>query len=322
MIVVTGGAGFIGSAVIWALNKKGITDILAVDHLADSEKWKNLPNLNFLDYMERDEFLAQLLYDELPEIKGIIHLGAITSTTEKDFQKLITYNYEYTKQLALWCTENNRQLLYASSAATYGDGKHGFDDAQDSISHLKPLNPYGYSKQLFDLWAQKKGLSRQITGLKYFNVFGPNEYHKGDMRSIVHKAFEQIRQTGEMKLFKSHNPEYQDGGQLRDFVYIKDAVAITLYLFEKALPGIYNVGSGKARSFADLTDAVFKALNRESKITYIDMPHSIRDQYQYFTKAEMEKLAATGYDKPMTSLEDAVTDYVQNYLMASDPHLA
>jgi len=324
MIAVTGGAGFIGSALIWALNKKGITGIHAVDFLAADEKWKNLSGLKFTDYEEKDAFLKRVIYGDKilkDSIEGVIHMGACSSTTEKDASFLIENNYKYTQVLAKWCLRNGKKFVYASSAATYGDGSAGFDDSHESLEHLKPLNMYGFSKQLFDLWALRTGALDRIAGMKYFNVFGPNEYHKQDMRSVAHKAFGQINETGRLKLFKSYKKEYPDGGQLRDFIYIKDAVDMTLFAYEKGLAGIYNAGTGRARSFADLGAAVFNAMGKKVNIDYIDMPEEIRDKYQYFTQAKMEKLKKAGYNSGIRALEDGVEDYVKNYLMKEDQHL-
>jgi ADP-L-glycero-D-manno-heptose 6-epimerase len=242
-------------------------------------------------------------------------MGACSSTTETNASYLIKNNYEYTKILARWTTDADIRFIYASSAATYGDGSAGFADDEEKIHTLKPLNMYGYSKQLFDLWAQRKGMLKKIVGLKYFNVFGPNEYHKADMRSFVLKAFEQINSTGKVRLFKSHKPEYKDGEQLRDFLYIKDAVDMTLFFFDNPkINGLFNIGTSNARSWNDLVNAVFDAMGQKTKIEYIDMPDSIRNQYQYFTQADTTKIKQAGYNKKITSLEDAVKDYVQNYL--------
>lgn len=320
MIVVTGGAGFIGSALIWGFNRRGFDDILIVDSLGEEEKQRNLANLKFADFVDKDDFVERL--ERFKEIEGIVHMGACSSTTESDTDFLLRNNYEYTKRLALWAIENNKRFVYASSAATYGNGSRGFSDDHKLLPEFKPLNGYAYSKQFFDLWAWREGLLDNIAGLKYFNVFGPNEYHKGEMRSVVCKTFDQIKATGKMKLFKSHHPDYKDGWQLRDFIYIKDAVEMTLYIYGKhEINGIFNVGTGKARSFFDLTAAVFRATGREPQIEYIDMPEAIRDKYQYFTQARMEKLRRAGFNGEMHSLEEAVTDYVQNYLMADDPYL-
>jgi ADP-L-glycero-D-manno-heptose 6-epimerase len=316
MIVVTGGAGFIGSALITALNKRAVTDILVVDELGSDEKWKNLRTLSFADYIEKDDFLELVIEDKLTAcIEAIFHLGACTSTTETNASYLIKNNYEYSKLLAQWATKANIRFIYASSAATYGDGSAGFSDDEDKIDKLSPLNIYGYSKHIFDLWARRTGLLKKIVGLKYFNVFGPNEYHKADMRSFVLKAFEQIQSTGKVRLFKSYKPEYADGEQLRDFIYVKDAVDMTLFFLDNPKKaGLFNIGTGKARTWNDLVKAVFAAIGKEPKIEYIEMPEAIRNQYQYFTQAEMAKLRKAGYNKQTTPLEDAVQDYVQNYL--------
>jgi len=316
MFIVTGGAGFIGSAIIAALNSRGISDVLVVDQLASDEKWKNLTNLSFADYVEKDDFLEMVIENKISTpVEALFHMGACSSTTETNASYLIKNNYEYTKLLARWTTDADIRFIYASSAATYGDGSAGFKDDEEKIDTLKPLNMYGYSKQLFDLWARRKGLLKKIVGLKYFNVFGPNEYHKADMRSFVLKAFEQINATGKVKLFKSHKPEYKDGGQLRDFLYIKDAVDMTLFFLDNPqITGLFNIGAGNARSWNDLVAVVFDAMRQKPKIEYIDMPDSIRSQYQYFTQADITKIKHAGYNKKTTSLEDAVKDYVQNYL--------
>lgn len=320
MIVVTGGAGFIGSALIWGLNRHGFDDIVIVDSLGEDEKQKNLANLKFADFVDKDDFVEGL--NQFKKVEGIIHMGACSSTTESNTDFLMQNNYEYTKRLALWALANSKRFVYASSAATYGDGSRGFSDDHKLLTEFKPLNAYAHSKQLFDLWAWREGLLDKIAGLKYFNVFGPNEYHKDEMRSVVCKTFEQIKATGKMKLFKSHHPDYKDGWQLRDFIYIKDAVEMTLYIYEKhETNGIFNVGTGKARSFFDLTKTVFRATGRKPQIEYIDMPETIRDKYQYFTQARMEKLHKAGGKGSLHSLEEAVTDYVQNYLMADDSYL-
>jgi ADP-L-glycero-D-manno-heptose 6-epimerase len=314
MIVVTGGAGFIGSAIIWRLNTLGKTDILVVDELGFTDKWKNLVPLKFNDFINKDTFIAKV-NDWGSDIEAIIHMGANSSTTERNADNLFTNNYEYTKRLAEFCMHKNIRFIYASSGATYGNGALGFDDSEKLTSSLRPLNMYGYSKNLFDIKAAREGWLNEITGLKYFNVFGPNEYHKGDMRSVVHKAFEQIRDTGKVKLFKSLNPKYKDGEQLRDFVYIKDAVEMTIFFLNKKKSGLYNVGTGKARTWIDLVTAIFKSLNRKVNIEYINLPAEIADRYQYFTEAKIEKINKAGYSGDITSLENGVTDYVKNYLL-------
>lgn len=316
MIIVTGGAGFIGSALIAVLNKRNITDILVVDKLDTDQKWKNLRNLFFADYIEKDDFLDLIINDKLNNsIQAIFHLGACSDTTETNASYLIKNNYEYSKLLAQWATTDKIRFIYASSAATYGDGSSGFSDVFQNIGNLRPLNIYGYSKHLFDLWAHRTGLLKNITGLKYFNVFGPNEYHKADMRSFVIKAFEQIKTTGKVRLFKSYNPDYADGEQLRDFLYVKDAVEMTLFFYDNPRTGgLFNIGTGQARSWNDLVKAVFAAMGEKPDIEYIEMPESIRNQYQYFTEADITNLRKAGYDKKSTTLEDAVKDYVRNYL--------
>ncbi len=316
MIIVTGGAGFIGSALIAALNKRQITDILVVDELGTDRKWKNLRNLSFADYVEKDDFLEMVIEDKLDNsIDAVFHLGACSDTTETNASYLIKNNYEYSKLLAQWATADNIRFIYASSAATYGDGSVGFSDDQEKIENLRSLNMYGYSKHLFDLWARRAGLLKKIVGLKYFNVFGPNEYHKADMRSFCIKAFEQITSTSKVRLFKSYKPEYADGEQLRDFIYVKNAVDMTLFFYDNPqITGLFNIGTGKARTWNDLVKAVFAAMGKEPNIEYIEMPESIRDQYQYYTCADITNLHKAGYDKEITPLEDAIKDYVQNYL--------
>ncbi|MBW2036488.1 MAG: ADP-glyceromanno-heptose 6-epimerase [Deltaproteobacteria bacterium] len=315
MIIVTGGAGFIGSAFVWKLNSEGIDDIIIVDKLGASEKWRNLVNRHFLDYIHKDKFLNILCENRLTNISAIIHMGACSSTTERDADYLMENNYGYSKALAEWACKNNVRFIYASSAATYGDGSRTFSDDDATTATLQPLNMYGYSKHLFDLWALRNRLSGKITGIKFFNVFGPNEYHKGDMVSVVFKAFHQIVETGRVKLFKSYRNEYRDGEQMRDFVYVLDCVNIMWWFLQHPeATGIFNLGSGTARTWNDLAKAVFSALGRKTLIEYIEMPESIRDRYQYFSEARMEKLASAGCSLKFRSLEDAVHDYVVNYL--------
>ncbi len=316
MIIVTGGAGFIGSALIAGLNKRQITDILVVDRLGANQKWKNLRSLSFADYVEKDDFLEMVIEGKLDSpVEAVFHLGACSDTTETNASYLVKNNYEYTKLLAQWATDADIRFIYASSAATYGDGSAGFSDDEERVETLSPLNMYGYSKHLFDLWARRTGLLKKIVGLKYFNVFGPNEYHKENMRSFVVKAFEQINAGGKVRLFKSYEPEYADGEQVRDFIYVKDAVDMTLFFLDNPhLSGLFNVGTGEARTWNDLVIAVFVGMGSKPNIEYVDMPDSIRNQYQYFTRAETAKLRSAGYDKQTTPLEDAIKDYTQNYL--------
>jgi ADP-L-glycero-D-manno-heptose 6-epimerase len=317
MILVTGGAGFIGSAIVAELNARGIEDILVVDILGKDQRWKNLRNLSYADYMEAEDFSEMVSDADLQiDLDAVIHMGACSDTTETDCSYLVRNNYEFSKLLAGWALELNARFIYASSAATYGDGEKGFDDDEDALGTLKPLNMYGYSKHMFDLWCKRQGLLDRFVGIKYFNVFGPNEYHKAGMRSFVLKAFEQINETGGVKLFKSHRPDYTDGGQPRDFIYVKDAVDMTLFFLENPnVSGIFNVGTGNARNWDDLAKAIFAAMEMETNIEYIDMPEPLRDKYQYFTQATIDKLRAAGYDKNTTTLEESVTDYIQNYLM-------
>ncbi|MBJ6724142.1 ADP-glyceromanno-heptose 6-epimerase [Geomesophilobacter sediminis] len=317
MIIVTGGAGLIGSAVVWQLNRQGREDVVIVDHLGETEKWRNLAPLRFRDYLEKDDFLAALRGPLGSEpVEAVIHLGACSSTTECDASYLIRNNFEYSKHLANFALQKGARFIYASSAATYGDGALGFCDDETTLPQLRPLNAYGYSKQLFDLWLQRNALLDRAVGLKYFNVFGPNEHHKGEMRSVVLKAYEQIAASGAMTLFRSHHPDYADGEQLRDFVYVKDAVNMTLFFLEnRAAHGIFNVGTGKARSWNDLGKAIFAALGRKASISYIDMPEQIRPKYQYYTCADAGKISAAGYSGTTTPLEDSVADYVRNYLV-------
>lgn len=312
-ILVTGGAGFIGSALIWALNQRGYENILVSDYLGQDEKWKNLRALHFQDYMEADTLLEKL--PSLDSVSAVFHLGACSATTERDCSYLIRNNFEYTKTLARWSLEGGRRFVYASSAATYGDGSQGMDDLREDIEVLRPLNMYGYSKHLFDLYAKRHGWLDQIVGMKYFNVFGPNEDHKGDMRSVVHKAYHQIRTTGRVSLFKSYHPDYKNGEQMRDFLYVKDAVQMTIFLAETpAAKGLFNLGSGEANTWLSLVRPIFKALNLPEAIDFVEMPETLRGKYQYYTKADIHKLRQAGYKAPITPLADAVTDYVSNYL--------
>jgi ADP-L-glycero-D-manno-heptose 6-epimerase len=319
MIVVTGGAGFIGSALVHGLNQKGIEDIWLVDDIDHPEKQKNVDALTYTRWVGKDDFLQEIA--GLKACSAILHMGACSSTTETNEAYLRKNNFEYTQSLAEYCLKKDVRFIYASSAATYGAGENGYSDDESLLETLTPLNLYGYSKQWFDLWAKEAGALKTIVGLKYFNVFGPNEYHKGDMQSMVRKGFLQARDADALNLFNSYKPEYDDGGQERDFLYVSDAVAMTLYFLEhKDIGGIFNVGSGKARNWNDLASAVFQAMNKKVNIKYIDMPESIRNQYQYHTCAEMGKIRSAGFAEEITSLEDGVSDYVKNYLIP-DKHL-
>lgn len=317
MIVVTGGAGFIGSAIVWRLNTLGNDNIILVDELGTTDKWKNLVGLKFQEFIHKDDFISSVIEDSVDfPIEAIIHMGANSSTTEKDADHLMSNNYLYTQELAKYCLSRNIRFIYASSAATYGDGSLGFVDDESKLETLRPLNMYGYSKQLFDLWAKKNKVLDKIVGLKFFNVYGPNEYHKGDMRSVVHKAFEQVRDIGKVKLFKSLHPNYKDGEQMRDFVYVKDAVEMTIYFLEHPEKnGIFNVGAGKARTWNDLVTALFNAVGKAVNIEYIDLPENLREKYQYFTEANLSKIRSAGYSESTITLEDGVSDYVKNYLL-------
>ena len=314
-IIVTGGAGFIGSNIIAALNARGEDDILVVDDLGKDEKWKNLVGLRYEDYIDRDHFRNAVQHDALEKVRAVFHMGACSSTTEQDATFLADNNYRYTRDLCEWCLRNGTRFIYASSGATYGDGSTGYSDLDDATYALKPLNMYGYSKHMFDLWALKNDLMSTIVGLKFFNVYGPREDHKGDMRSVVNKAYGQILETGEVKLFKSYNAAYKDGEQVRDFVYVKDAVEVCLYFMDKPrAAGLFNVGTGKARTWIDLVSAVFAAMGKPPKIQFIDMPETLRAKYQYHTQANVAKLQHAGYTNPFTSLEDGVKDYVATWL--------
>ena len=313
--IVTGGAGFIGSNIVAELNARGEDDILVVDILGRDEKWKNLVGLKFEDYWEADRFRFALQNDALQTVRAIFHMGACSATTETDASYLADNNYRLTRELCEWCIEKGTRFVYASSGATYGDGSLGYSDDDEATWGLQPLNMYGYSKHLFDLWALRSGFAKQIVGLKFFNVYGPREDHKGDMRSVVNKAYAQIRDAGAVKLFRSYRPEYKDGEQVRDFVYVKDAVDVCLWFGDNwDASGIYNVGTGTCRTWLDLARATFAAMGREPKIEFIDMPESLRAKYQYRTEADISKLRAAGYDRPMTTLEDGVRDYVQGWL--------
>lgn len=316
---MTGGAGFIGSALIWALNRRGITDIVATDILGQDEKWKNLVPLRFGDYLEAGVFRRRIQESAsaFGKFSAVFHLGACSATTERDASYLADNNYEFTKELAAWTLGQKGRFIYASSAATYGDGAQGMDDDSPDLHALRPLNMYGYSKHLFDLHARSRGWLNQIVGVKYFNVFGPNEDHKGDMRSLVNKAYQQILSTGKVQLFKSYKPEYRDGEQMRDFLYVKDAVEMTIHFADTGIAagGLYNLGSGEANTWVTLARSIFAALDREPKIEFIEMPEVLRGKYQYYTKADISKLRSSGYRQPVTPLAEAVRDYVQCYMM-------
>ncbi len=315
-VLVTGGAGFIGSAIVWELNREGCTNILIADPAPRAERRHNLDSLHFTDYLEPGDMLSRYSSGSFGKFDFIFHIGACSSTTETDEDYLRRNNYEFSRDLAAAALAAGARFVYASSAATYGAATTMDDTDPRNMEGLLPLNPYGRSKQMMDLHAYKQGWLDRIVGLKYFNVFGPNESHKGNMRSVVHKSFEQVIETGAIRLFKSYRPEYQNGEQKRDFLYVKDAVAMTLFLASNPKAnGIFNLGSGQAHTWNELARAVFAALGQTPSIEYVEMPETIRDKYQYFTQADIGKLRAAGYAEPITPLEDAVRDYVVNYLL-------
>lgn len=317
MIVVTGGAGFIGSALIWKLNNRGITDILVVDRLGTGEKWRNLVSLKYVDFRDKTVFIDELesgLYND--SVTAIFHMGACSSTTEQNADYLMENNFHYTLRIAKWWQKHqNTRFIYASSAATYGEGEFGYSDECATIDRLHPLNMYGYSKHLFDLFALREGWLEKIAGLKFFNVFGPNEYHKADMRSVINKAYSRIRDEGVISLFKSYKAGYADGEQKRDFIYVKDVVEMVLFFMDYPnIGGIFNIGTGHARTWNDLANAIFKAEGKAPVIEYIEMPQQLRGKYQYFTQADLKKLQSVGCNHKCLSLEDAIRDYVHTYL--------
>jgi ADP-L-glycero-D-manno-heptose 6-epimerase len=309
MIILTGGAGFIGSCFLWKLNTEKIDDVLVVDHLDESEKWKNLVGKKYKDYMQKQAFLDAVKEGKIEKPEAIIHLGACSSTTLTDANYYIYNNFEYSKTLALWAMKLKVPFIYASSAATYGEGENGYDDMTD-LDKLAPLNMYGYSKHMFDLWLLRNNHLNNVTGIKFFNVFGPNECHKGSMKSVICKSYDDVSQKGLMKLFKSYKQEYSHGAQQRDFIYIKDAVEVMWFLLNNPKKtGIYNLGTGKARSWNDIANAMFNAVGKKSNIEYIEMPDILKEKYQYFTQAEMKKIENAGCKHKFMALEDSVKDY-------------
>lgn len=314
-IIVTGAAGFIGRNFVAALNARGVTNLLLVDRLGVDERWRNLVGLDFEDLVPPETLLAALDSGRAPPAAAVIHFGACSATTERDAGFLLENNYRYTRRLCEWTVGVGGRFVYASSAATYGDGAQGYSDAHERLTTLRPLNMYGYSKHLFDLWALRCGLLDRIAGVKYFNVFGPFEDHKADMRSLVHKAHGQILDRGWIELFKSDRPDYADGEQKRDFIYVRDAVDVTLHLLHHHdANGIFNCGTGFARTWLDLARALFAAMDCPPNIRFVDLPSSLRGKYQYFTQAETAKLRSTGYRSAFTPLESAVRDYVETHL--------
>ena len=325
-ILLTGAAGFIGSYLLGFLNKQGYNNIIIVDEFDNEDKWFNFDDKQFIEKIERS-VLFDWLKENNPAIDFVFHLGARTDTTEFDYSIHEKLNVEYSKKIWNYCTENNIPLVYASSAATYGSGELGYKDDHAIVEKLQPLNPYGVSKNEFDKWAlaMVRDVTNQKTthpfwaGLKFFNVYGPNEYHKDRMASMIFHGYNQIKKTGEVKLFKSHKPEFKDGEQLRDFIYVEDIAKVCFWLMQNNVEsGLYNLGTGKARSFKDQITAIFTTLNKEPNIQYIDMPEDIRDKYQYFTEADMGKLKDAGYTEPFYSLEEGVADYVKNFLAGSN----
>jgi ADP-L-glycero-D-manno-heptose 6-epimerase len=324
MIIVTGGAGLIGSALVWQLNQEQEENILIVDRLGTGEKWRNLEPLRYRDFREKQEFMFHLHEDKcLPkECTAVLHMGACSSTTERDADYLMDNNARYTVELAKLCREADIPFIYASSAATYGTGELGYDDSIDQLENLRPLSMYGYSKHLSDLWMKRQGLFDHAIGFKFFNVFGVNEYHKGNMRSMILKAWEQLQECGRVKLFASHRDGHEDGTETRDFIYVKDiAQSVVHALTQKCPGGLYNMGSGVPRTFSDVVKAVFKALDRTPAIDWIAMPNELREQYQYYTCADMKASQKAGFLVPTMPLEDAIQDYVVNYLERGRAHL-
>ncbi len=318
-ILLTGAAGFIGSYLLGYLNRKEVVNIIIVDDFSEEDKWFNFDSKQFIVKVEREQ-LFDWLAKKNPTIDFVFHLGARTDTTEFDYSIHERLNLEYSKSIWNYCTEKNVQLVYASSAATYGSGEFGYKDSHDILDKLQPLNPYGISKNEFDKWALTQATQPPFwAGLKFFNVYGPNEYHKARMASVIFHSFNQIKSTGKVKLFKSHCPDFKDGQQLRDFIYAEDVASVCYWLMgNKITSGLYNLGTGKARTFEDLVRATFAGMGKETVIEYIDMPEDIRDKYQYFTEADMAKLQDAGYTKIFYSLEDGVDDYVKNYLLKKE----
>lgn len=312
-IIVTGGAGFIGSNIVAALNARGHENIIVVDRLGTGEKWKNLRGLRIADALHKDDFIARVREDRAPRAVATIHMGACSATTERDADYLLENNYRYTRTLCEWALSRGMRFVTASSAATYGDGALSYSDEDAVTPTLRPLNMYGFSKQLFDEWALANGHYSRIVGLKFFNVFGPREAHKGDMRSVVHKAYGEVLAKGHVSLFRSADPKYRDGEQMRDFIYVKDAVAVVLHFLDHPeRNGLFNCGTGNARTWLALAGALFAALGREPKINWVDMPEALAGKYQYFTQAELTKLRTLGgFAAPFTPLEDSVADYVR-----------
>ena len=327
MIIVTGGAGFIGSNLVKELESRGSRDIIVCDSLGDDDKWKNIAKRELADIIPPSD-LFDFVNDYARDIETIFHMGAVSATTEHNADLIVRSNVRLTLDLWNWCATNDTALIYASSAATFGDGTEGFsgDDTINGLSRLRPMNVYGWSKHIIDrriarIISENGPRPHRWSGLKFFNVYGPNEYHKGEQISVVLKNYREISKTGNAALFRSHNPDYPDGGQQRDFVWVEDCVNIALWLAETPdVQGIYNVGSGKARTFTELATNVFKSMGIQPRIKFVDTPETVRDRYQYFTQADMSRIRAAGYELPMTELEDGIGTYVRNFLMADDPY--
>lgn len=319
MIVLTGGAGFIGSAMLSALNAAGRNDILIVDALRTGEKWKNLVGHSFIDIVSKEDFRDRMMLGDVEAVDTVIHMGACSTTTERDADYLYDNNFRYSTEIAEFAIETGARFIYASSAATYGDGSRGYSDRE---TNLRPLNMYGYSKHRFDVWIREQGLENQVVGLKFFNVFGPNEYHKGGQASMIYKAVQQVKEDGRVKLFASNHPAYADGEQKRDFVYVKDAVQVMMTLLTRSdVNGIFNLGTGTARSWNDVARAVFAAIGTEARIDYVPMPEAIAGQYQNFTQADMSTLTGVLPELAFQSLEDSIADYVSGHLLTEWPYL-
>lgn len=324
MIIITGAAGLIGSAIARELNRRGRDDLILVDHLGTTEKWMHLRSVRYRDYYEKDVFLEMVQKanregsraTNLEKIDTIIHMGANSSTMEKDASHLVQNNYHYSVELAHFALRFQVRMVYASSAATYGDGSLGFDDDLSGLDSLRPLNMYGYSKQMFDQWLRNEGFPSLFAGLKYFNVYGPNEYHKGDMMSLVLKAYRQVLNDGKIRLFKSYHPDYRDGEQMRDFFYVEDAAKMTVYLAldQREVSGVFNAGSGKAETWVELATSIFHAMGRDPQIEFIEMPDILKGKYQYYTCAPIDRIRNAGFTAPIRSVRDGVSDYVKNYL--------
>jgi len=327
MYIVTGGAGFIGSNIVWALEQRGYSKIVVVDRMRDGQKWKNIAKRELYDVVHPDD-LPEFMEDNKTNIEAIFHMGAISSTTETDVDKIMDNNFRLSMDLWKWCIAHHVRYIYASSAATYGGGENGFVDnaSIDALAPLTPLNPYGWSKQLFDRCVARSLANNephppQWAGLKFFNVYGPNEYHKGSMQSVVSHVFPVATKGETAKLFQSHHPDYEDGGQLRDFVSVDDCVDVMMWLLDNPrVSGLFNCGTGQARPFKDLAAAVYTALGQEPQIEYVPTPEHLRGKYQYYTQADMSKLRAAGYDRPFISLEEGVRRYVQDFLFTDDPY--